>query len=143
MLVVAVPRDAERNCQVLSGTYALCARFAEQSRSWHRLALYEVWPSLVQEADDKKEGTTSMVVVSEFVGCSPSVSGAIRVNPWSIDSVADGIYTAIQMPAGDRHLRHEKHWRYISGHTVGYWAQVSVACRVAGPTTTALSLYSW
>ena len=65
-----------------------------------------------------------MVVVSEFVGCSPSVSGAIRVNPWSIDSVADGIYTAIQMPAGDRHLRHEKHWRYISGHTVGYWAQV-------------------
>jgi trehalose-6-phosphate synthase len=67
-----------------------------------------------------------MVVVSEFVGCSPSVSGAIRVNPWSIDSVADGIYTAIQMPAGDRHLRHEKHWRYISGHTVGYWAQVFV-----------------
>jgi trehalose-6-phosphate synthase len=75
-----------------------------------------------------------MVVVSEFVGCSPSVSGAIRVNPWSIDSVADGIYTAIQMPAGDRHLRHEKHWRYISGHTVGYWAQVltlmCVSCSV-------------
>lgn len=40
------------------------------------------------------------------------------------NSVADGIYTAIQMPVGDRHLRHEKHWRYISGHTVGYWAQV-------------------
>ncbi len=46
------------------------------------------------------------------------------MNPWSIDSVADGIYTAIQMPAGDRHLRHEKHWRYISQHTVGYWSQV-------------------
>jgi trehalose 6-phosphate synthase/phosphatase len=93
-----------------------------------------------QEADDKKEATTSMVVVSEFVGCSPSVSGAIRVNPWSIDSVADGIYTAIQMPAGDRHLRHEKHWRYISGHTVGYWAQVLalvvcyVRCSVFGVT---------
>ena len=33
----------------------------------------------------------SMLVQSEFVGCSPSVSGALRVNPWSIDSVADGI----------------------------------------------------
>jgi trehalose-6-phosphate synthase len=76
-----------------------------------------------------------MVVVSEFVGCSPSVSGAIRVNPWSIDSVADGIYTAIQMPAGDRHLRHEKHWRYISGHTVGYWAQVTSIARSSGCNT--------
>ena len=42
-----------------------------------------------QEADgeQQQQPTTSMVVVSEFVGCSPSVSGAIRVNPWSIDSV--------------------------------------------------------
>ena len=32
-----------------------------------------------------------MLVLSEFVGCSPSVSGALRVNPWSTDSVADGI----------------------------------------------------
>ena len=65
-----------------------------------------------------------MVVVSEFVGCSPSVSGAIRVNPWSIDAVADGIYKAIKMPQADRHLRHEKHWRYISQHTVRYWTEV-------------------
>jgi len=70
-----------------------------------------------------EEATTSMVVVSEFVGCSPSVSGAIRVNPWSIDSVADGIEKAIKMPVAEQHLRHEKHWRYISQHTVGYWAQ--------------------
>ncbi len=65
-----------------------------------------------------------MVVVSEFVGCSPSVSGAIRVNPWSIDAVADGIYKAIKMPRADRHLRHDKHWRYISQHTVRYWTEV-------------------
>ena len=33
---------------------------------------------------DKRHG---MLVVSEFVGCSPSLSGAIRVNPWSIEAV--------------------------------------------------------
>ena len=65
-----------------------------------------------------------MVVVSEFVGCSPSVSGAIRVNPWSLDAVADGIYKAIKMPRAERHLRHDKHWRYISQHTVRYWTEV-------------------
>lgn len=33
------------------------------------------------------QATHSMLVVSEFVGCSPSLSGAIRVNPWSIEAV--------------------------------------------------------
>lgn len=82
----------------------------------------EGWP-LAQDVDP--EGKNSMLVVSEFVGCSPSVSGAIRVNPWSIDSLADGIYTAIKMPASERHLRHDKHWRYVSQHTVRFWAQAS------------------
>ena len=50
-----------------------------------------------------------------------------RVNPWSIDSVADGIEKAIKMPAAEQRLRHEKHWKYISQHTVGYWAQVPAA----------------
>ncbi len=57
------------------------------------------------------------------MGCSPSLSGAIRVNPWSIESVADGIYAAIKMPQEHQQLRHEKHWRYVSQHTVNYWAQ--------------------
>ena len=65
-----------------------------------------------------------MLVISEFVGCSPSLSGAIRVNPWNVDSVADGIYSAIKMPLADRHLRHLKHWRYVSAHTAAFWVKV-------------------
>jgi hypothetical protein len=38
----------------------------------------------------------------EFVGCSPSLSGAIRVNPWSIESVADGMYSALKTSKQDR-----------------------------------------
>lgn len=134
----------------------------------------------------------------EFVGCSPSLSGAIRVNPWSIESVADGMYSALKTSKQDRwgavcilyniyvlyivrgregggrvaegpgagaasaraarrrlddrdaaalmqriqpraparskcrfraraplprRLRHDKHWRYVSQHTVAFWAQ--------------------
>uniref|UniRef100_A0A061RG97 Trehalose 6-phosphate synthase/phosphatase n=1 Tax=Tetraselmis sp. GSL018 TaxID=582737 RepID=A0A061RG97_9CHLO len=65
----------------------------------------------------------SMLVVSEFVGCSPSLSGAIRVNPWSLEAVADGMYAAVKMPKKDCQLRHQKHWRYVSSHTVSFWAQ--------------------
>eukprot|EP00803_Ostreobium_quekettii_P008155 evm.model.scf_2301.1 EVM.evm.TU.scf_2301.1 scf_2301:9314-19956(+) len=70
---------------------------------------------------------TSGLIVSEFVGCSPSLSGAIRVNPWGIDSVADGIYSALTMPLDDLQFRHEKHWRYVSQHTVAFWAQSNTA----------------
>ncbi|XWS60712.1 hypothetical protein CRYUN_Cryun07bG0059300 [Craigia yunnanensis] len=66
---------------------------------------------------------TSMLVVSEFIGCSPSLSGAIRVNPWDIDAVADALNMAITMPDMEKHLRHEKHYRYVSSHDVAYWAR--------------------
>ncbi|KAI9168969.1 hypothetical protein LWI28_004652 [Acer negundo] len=65
----------------------------------------------------------SMLVVSEFIGCSPSLSGAIRVNPWNIDSVADAMDSALEMADQEKQLRHEKHYRYVSTHDVGYWAR--------------------
>lgn len=66
---------------------------------------------------------TSMLVVSEFIGCSPSLSGAIRVNPWDIDAVADALSSAINMRESEKQLRHEKHYRYVSSHDVAYWAR--------------------
>ncbi|KAJ6803960.1 putative alpha,alpha-trehalose-phosphate synthase [UDP-forming] 9 [Iris pallida] len=65
----------------------------------------------------------SVIVVSEFIGCSPSLSGAIRVNPWSVDAVAEGIYLAITMSDEEKQLRHDKHYKYVSSHDVAYWAK--------------------
>lgn len=65
----------------------------------------------------------SMLVVSEFIGCSPSLSGAIRVNPWNIDAVSDAMDSALEMADQEKQLRHEKHYRYVSTHDVGYWAR--------------------
>ncbi|WOL20133.1 alpha,alpha-trehalose-phosphate synthase [Canna indica] len=64
----------------------------------------------------------SMLVVSEFIGCSPSLSGAIRVNPWNIDAVADAMVSALELSGAEKQLRHEKHHKYVSSHDVGYWA---------------------
>ncbi|XP_057487785.1 probable alpha,alpha-trehalose-phosphate synthase [UDP-forming] 11 isoform X1 [Actinidia eriantha] len=65
----------------------------------------------------------SVIIVSEFIGCSPSLSGAIRVNPWNIDSVSDAMNLAITMPEAEKQMRHEKHYKYISFHDVAYWAR--------------------
>ncbi|CAA7397851.1 unnamed protein product [Spirodela intermedia] len=66
---------------------------------------------------------TSTLIVSEFVGCSPSLSGAIRVNPWNVEEVSDAMATALSLPSPEKELRHEKHHRYVSSHDVAYWAR--------------------
>ncbi|VAH21200.1 unnamed protein product [Triticum turgidum subsp. durum] len=65
----------------------------------------------------------SMLVVSEFIGCSPSLSGAIRINPWNVESTAESLNEAISMSERDKELRHEKHYRYVSTHDVAYWSR--------------------
>ncbi|XP_051145114.1 alpha,alpha-trehalose-phosphate synthase [UDP-forming] 5 [Andrographis paniculata] len=64
----------------------------------------------------------SMLVVSEFIGCSPSLSGAIRVNPWNIDAVSEAMDTALIVPEQEKQMRHDKHYKYVSSHDVAYWA---------------------
>ncbi|KAK4758271.1 hypothetical protein SAY87_019572 [Trapa incisa] len=65
----------------------------------------------------------SMLVVSEFIGCSPSLSGAIRVNPWNIDAVTEAMDSALMISKMEKQLRHEKHYKYMSTHDVAYWAR--------------------
>lgn len=65
----------------------------------------------------------SMLVVSEFIGCSPSLSGAIRVNPWNVEATAEAMNEAISMSDAEKQFRHEKHYRYVSTHNVGYWSR--------------------
>jgi len=57
------------------------------------------------------------------VGCSPSLSGAFRVNPWSVDDVANALCRATDLTESEKRLRHEKHYRYVSTHDVAYWAR--------------------
>ncbi|XP_073014324.1 probable alpha,alpha-trehalose-phosphate synthase [UDP-forming] 9 isoform X2 [Typha latifolia] len=71
---------------------------------------------------DRQSIHTSTIIVSEFVGCSPSLSGAFRVNPWSVEDVTDALHQAIDLTESERQLRHEKHYRYVSSHHVAYWA---------------------
>lgn len=65
----------------------------------------------------------SMLVVSEFIGCSPSLSGAIRINPWNVETTAEALNEAISMSEAEKQLRHEKHYRFVSTHDVAYWSR--------------------
>eukprot|EP00850_Spirogloea_muscicola_P006686 SM000032S12070 [mRNA] locus=s32:310974:316101:- [translate_table: standard] len=99
-----------------AGLYATArgAAIAGSSRGVSRLGL---------EQQVRESGKKSMLVVSEFIGCSPSLSGAIRVNPWNVEAVAEAMNAAITMPEAEQRMRHEKHYRYVATHDVAYWAQ--------------------
>lgn len=75
------------------------------------------------ESSESSGPKKSMLVVSEFIGCSPSLSGAIRVNPWNVESTAEAMNEAISMADAEKQLRHEKHYRYVSTHDVAYWSR--------------------
>ncbi|CAM8887673.1 unnamed protein product [Rhodiola kirilowii] len=76
-----------------------------------------------QSSSESSAPKKSMLVVSEFIGCSPSLSGAIRVNPWNIEATAEGMNEAISMSDAEKQLRHEKHYKYVSTHDVAYWSK--------------------
>lgn len=76
-----------------------------------------------ESTSDSNSPKKSMIVVSEFIGCSPSLSGAIRVNPWNVEATAEALNEAISMQDAEKQLRHEKHYKYVSTHDVPYWSR--------------------
>ncbi|KAE8719889.1 Alpha,alpha-trehalose-phosphate synthase 6 [Hibiscus syriacus] len=117
---------------------SLCERFAYYTiaecavvtavRDGMNLTPYEyiVCRQGVSESESSSESNgpmKSMLVVSEFIGCSPSLSGAIRVNPWNIESTAEAMNEAISMADCEKQLCHEKHYRYVSSHDVAFWSR--------------------
>lgn len=79
------------------------------------LAPYEFTAS--QNSDDP-----GALVLSEFMGCSRSLSGVLRVNPWSLEQVSDAIHTALSMTKEERIANHQRRYHYVMTHTLERWA---------------------
>jgi len=61
------------------------------------------------------------LVISEFMGCSRTLNGVLRVNPFSLDSVASAILTALNMSLEERKANHARRYNYVLNHTIGRW----------------------
>eukprot|EP00002_Diphylleia_rotans_P016525 TRINITY_DN3217_c0_g1_i3.p1 TRINITY_DN3217_c0_g1~~TRINITY_DN3217_c0_g1_i3.p1 ORF type:complete len:930 (-),score=208.84 TRINITY_DN3217_c0_g1_i3:490-3279(-) len=72
----------------------------------------------IVSATDKK----GITIVSEFTGCSRSLSGAIRINPWSTDDLASAIDKAFSMNDVERQVKYDKDYEYITKHSTTFWA---------------------
>ncbi|KAL1802944.1 hypothetical protein ACET3Z_031591 [Daucus carota] len=66
---------------------------------------------------------TSVLIIYEYVGCSPSLSGTIGINPWGISFVAEAMRSTISMDDFLRQLRQEQNYSYVQSLDVAYWAR--------------------
>ncbi len=71
----------------------------------------------------QKENDPGVLVYSEFAGCATSFKGAVLVNPYDPDQVADGINMALTMPDLQKKIRHHQLSRYVNHYTASLWAR--------------------
>jgi trehalose 6-phosphate synthase/phosphatase len=67
-----------------------------------------------------------VLVLSEFAGAAAELNGAVSVNPYDIDGVADTIHRALSMPIEERRARMRGLRRRVLGHDVHAWARTFI-----------------
>lgn len=69
--------------------------------------------------DEKDPG---VVVLSEFAGAISTLSHALKVNPWDIESTSEALLEAINMEKEERKQRHAPMFDFLNSYTANHWA---------------------
>eukprot|EP00475_Leptophrys_vorax_P020534 TRINITY_DN28121_c0_g1_i1.p1 TRINITY_DN28121_c0_g1~~TRINITY_DN28121_c0_g1_i1.p1 ORF type:complete len:914 (-),score=227.25 TRINITY_DN28121_c0_g1_i1:77-2797(-) len=73
-------------------------------------------------ASQDNESPASLII-SEFMGCSRSLSGAASVNPWKLEQVSEAIYSSLTMSLQERKAHHDRRFKYVMKHSFTDWYQ--------------------
>lgn len=68
-----------------------------------------------------------VLILSEFAGAAQSMSGAIIINPWNIEEIAEAYYQALTMSPETAALNHRGLYSYVTKHTASYWGHCFVS----------------
>lgn len=63
------------------------------------------------------------LILSEFAGAAQSLNGALIVNPWNIDELADAIHEGLTISEEKKTGNFNKMFNYISKYTASYWGE--------------------
>jgi trehalose 6-phosphate synthase/phosphatase len=61
------------------------------------------------------------LILSEFSGTAGSLGGALHINPWDMNGVAEAINEALNMPAEQRKEQHTQLYTHVVNHNVQNW----------------------
>jgi trehalose 6-phosphate synthase len=68
------------------------------------------------------------LVLSDFAGAAKELDGALLVNPYDIDEMAEAILRAIRMPLAERRARMKTMREQIASHSIYDWSEELLAC---------------
>lgn len=63
------------------------------------------------------------LILSEFAGAAQYLNGAIIVNPWNTEELANAIYEGLTLSKEKRNANFTKMFKYISKYTASYWGE--------------------
>jgi len=64
-----------------------------------------------------------VLILSQFAGAAEQMDGAIIVNPYDPDAMADAIHSALLMPARERRHLHARLMKGLHLHSSHRWSQ--------------------
>ncbi|PQE32384.1 Alpha,alpha-trehalose-phosphate synthase protein [Rutstroemia sp. NJR-2017a WRK4] len=68
-----------------------------------------------------------VMILSEFTGAAQSLNGALVVNPWNTEELADAIHDAVTMSPEQREINFKKLEKYVFKYTSAWWGESFVA----------------
>jgi trehalose 6-phosphate synthase len=85
-----------------------------------------------QDPDDP-----GVLVLSSFAGAAQELGGAILVNPYDADAIAEALDMAIRMPLGERRERWQPMYDQVRRANAKWWSRSFVAALAAGAASAA------
>lgn len=79
-----------------------------------------------QDADDP-----GVLVLSRFAGSAAELDGAVMVNPYDVEGMAEAMQAALTMPLDERRERWERMMRRLRSHDVETWSHTYLEALVA------------
>lgn len=64
-----------------------------------------------------------VLIVSDFMGCSRSLAGVLRVNPWNLGQVASAVNQALSLTPAERSGMFNLRREYVMQHNAVFWAK--------------------
>jgi len=66
---------------------------------------------------------SGVLLLSRFTGASEELAGCIQINPYAIDTFAEAIKAAIEMPVEEKKKRMQRLRKQVHEHNVYNWGQ--------------------
>ncbi|ESZ96813.1 alpha,alpha-trehalose-phosphate synthase [Sclerotinia borealis F-4128] len=68
-----------------------------------------------------------VMILSEFTGAAQSLNGALIVNPWNTEELADAIHDAVTMSPEQKEINFKKLEKYVFKYTSAWWGESFVS----------------